>query len=433
MTASEERDFLEECRSAGSVMDLDAMRSLMEALGHPEKAVPVVHIAGTNGKGSTLAYLRSILREAGLKCGYYFSPAVFKAGEQTGAGGRTMGSEKARAYLDEIKKAAFKMKAEGGRMPTIFEVETAQAFCYFREMKADIAVIECGMGGRDDATNVIPAPAVCVFAPVSLDHVNILGKNLREIASVKAGIIKAGSRVVSSAQDAAVIEELEKACGSCGCSLQIADEPKNIRYSLRDQSFDCCGYKGLKTGLKGVFQPYNAALAVTAVSALRDAGFDISEEAVRRGLKNAQWPGRFEILRKKPYMIIDGAHNEAAAHELDKSIAEYFGDKKFIGVAGVLKDKDYRKVLEIMMPHLDQLITLTPPDNPRALPAIELAEAAMEYTNRITVADSVEEAFEMAELLSGGKEDILAFGSLSWLGRWKAEAGKKDNKNGRRK
>ncbi|MCR5118800.1 MAG: bifunctional folylpolyglutamate synthase/dihydrofolate synthase [Lachnospiraceae bacterium] len=427
MTPAEERAFLEECRSGGSVMDLDAMRLLTEKLGNPEEAVPCVHIAGTNGKGSTLAYLRSILKEAGLKCGYYFSPAVFKEGEQIGVGGRTMGSEKARAYLEEIRKASLEMKAEGSRLPTIFEVQTAQAFCYFREMKADIAVIECGMGGRDDATNVIPAPIVCVFAPISLDHVNILGKDISGIASVKAGIIKPGSRVVSAHQDEAAYKELKKACDKTGSSLTIADEPVNIRFSLREQSFDCGGYKGLKTGLKGVFQPDNAALALAAVKALNEAGIEISEEAVRRGLKEAQWPGRFEIIKKKPYIIIDGAHNEAAAYELERSIREYFKDAKFIGVAGVLKDKDYPKVLKIMMPHMDQLITLTPPDNPRALPAMELAEEAMKYTNRITVADSVEEAYEIAGLLSGGKEDILAFGSLSWLGRFKAEAGKKEN------
>ncbi len=241
MTPAEERAFLEECRSAGSVMDLDAMRLLTEKLGNPEEAVRCVHIAGTNGKGSTLAYLRSILKEAGLKCGYYFSPAVFKEGEQIGVGGRTMGSEKARAYLEEIRKASLEMKAEGSRLPTIFEVQTAQAFCYFREMKADIAVIECGMGGRDDATNVIPAPLVCVFAPISLDHVNILGKDISGIASVKAGIIKPGSRVVSAHQDEAAYEELKKACHKTGSSLTIADEPVNIRFSLREQRFDCGG------------------------------------------------------------------------------------------------------------------------------------------------------------------------------------------------
>ncbi len=433
MTSSEERDFLDSCRAQGSVMDLVAMRSLMERLEAPEKDFPVVHIAGTNGKGSVLAYLRSILKAAGYRCGYYFSPAVFAPGEQTGIGGRTMGTAKAGTYLEKIRDAALEMKAEGGRLPTVFEIETARAFMYFSEMKADIAVVECGMGGRDDATNVLPAPKVCVFTPISADHIGILGNTPAEIAAVKAGIIKKGSRVVSGPQDKAVLEVLKKACIDKGCSLELADEAKNIRYSLREQSFDCGGYKALKTGLKGVFQPVNAALAVGCVKALVKEGFDIPEKAIRQGLKEAEWPGRFEILKKKPYMIIDGAHNEAAAYELDASMNEYFGDKKFIGVAGMLKDKDYRKVLEIMMPHFDQLITLTPPDNARALPGLELAEYAQTLIDRVTTADSVEEAYEMAELLSGGKEDILAFGSLSWLGRWKTEAGKKDNKNGRRK
>ena len=433
MTVSEEREFLDSCREQGSVMDLDAMRLLMEKLKSPERDFPTVHIAGTNGKGSVLAYLRSILKAAGYRCGYYFSPAVFKAGEQTGIGKREMGAARARAYLEKIRDAALEMKAEGERLPTVFEIETAQAFMYFSEMKADIAIVECGMGGRDDATNVLPAPKVCVFAPISADHIGILGDTIAEIAAVKAGIIKKGSRVVSSPQDKAVIEELQKACDYNSCSLTLAKEAKNVRYSLREQSFDYDGYKALKTGLKGVFQPANAVLATEAVKALAETGFDIPEEALRQGLKEAEWPGRFEILKKKPYMIIDGAHNEAAARELDASLKEYFGDKRFIGVAGVLKDKDYRKVLEIMMPHLDQLITLTPPDNPRGLPGIELAEYARSLMERVTAADSVEEAYEIAELLSGGKEDILAFGSLSWLGRWKAEAGKKDKKNGRRK
>ena len=432
MTAAE-TGFLEECRLAGSVMDLDAMRALTEKLGHPEKAVPCIHIAGTNGKGSTLAYLRTILKEAGLRCGYYFSPAVFRQGEQTGVGARSMGSSRAGDYLKEIMKAASEMKEEGGRLPTIFEVETAQAFCYFRDMKADIAVVECGMGGRDDATNVIPAPLVCVFAPISPDHLNILGKDIASIAAVKAGIIKPGSRVVSAQQPEDAMAELKRQCGICGCDLKVTGEPENISFSLKGQSFDYGGYKRLKTGLCGEFQPYNAALAVEAVHALRETGIAISDDALRRGLQKAEWPGRFEILRKKPYMIIDGAHNEAAAAVLHKSISRYFGDTKFIGVAGVLKDKDYRKVLDIMMPHFEQLIVLTPPDNPRALPAMELAEYAQTLCEKITVADSVEEAYEMAELLSGGEKDILAFGSLSWLGRWKAEAGKKEKGNGRRK
>ncbi|MBR1471995.1 MAG: bifunctional folylpolyglutamate synthase/dihydrofolate synthase [Lachnospiraceae bacterium] len=411
-----------ESLSAGAIqgqgeMSLGALKELLSRIGHPEEGLRYVHIAGTNGKGSVLAYISMALQEAGYRVGRFFSPALKDPREKIQVGQRPVTKAAVREGIGLIAEAAGRMQEEGRVLPTLFETETALAFWYFKKKACDIVVLECGLGGLQDATNVIPAPEVCVFTPVSLDHTAILGKTIAEIAGVKAGILKEGSDAVSAPQTAEAAAVLEQKAGEMGITLQYAEKPLHIRYGIKKQSFDAMGYRKMEIGLAGVYQPENAALALAVLEALKKRGFVLPESKLRRAFARTVWPGRFTVLQERPYLIMDGAHNGAAAAVLRRSLDVYFPGSSFVMILGVLRDKAYEEVLGCLVERAVQIVTLTPPENPRALAAIDLAYAVQRYGVQVTAADSVEEALELAELLSGGKLPILATGSLSWLGK----------------
>ncbi|MCR5209819.1 MAG: bifunctional folylpolyglutamate synthase/dihydrofolate synthase [Lachnospiraceae bacterium] len=422
MTEKEAELFIEETAKLGSVMGLDTMRELLKRIGNPEKDLKTVHIAGTNGKGSVLAYVSAILKAAGYKTGRYFSPSLGKEFEKIQINGKAITSKTVSEGLEIIKQASEEMKEDGLPVPTLFEVETALAFWYFSREKCDIAVIECGLGGETDATNVIPAPLVCVFAHIDEDHKAILGNTIEEITRVKSGIIKARCDVVSVGQNESALKVLRDKAQQSGASLLVA-QPSRVRYGLKKQRFDTGSYKDLEIGIAGTVQPENAAAAVCTADILNKKGFDISEKALRKGLAEARWNGRFTILRERPYLIADGAHNPDAAGRLSEALDIYFKDKKVILILGILKDKEYDKIVKFLVPHAKRVVTLTPPENPRALPALELAKEVGKYTQDVTAADSVEEALEVALLLSkaDGSLPVVAAGSLSWLARLEKE------------
>ena len=413
-----------ESLSAGAIvnpgreeMQLIALQDLLARMGNPEKTLRYVHIAGTNGKGSILAYVSTVLQEAGCRVGRYFSPALHDTWEKIQVQQRPIAKAAIREGIAVIAECTQQMAAEGKRLPTVFEVETALAFWYFQKKSCDIVVLECGLGGRTDATNVIPAPEVCVFAPIAMDHMAILGPTVEAIAGVKSGIIKAGADVVSASQIPEAARVLNEAARKNGTEIRYAEKPEKIRYGLRKQSFDTRTYHRLEIPLAGVYQPENAAVALAVLECLRERGYKITEQKLRSGLLKTVWPGRFTILQEKPYFIMDGAHNKAAAEVLRRSLDTYFPERSFVMILGVLRDKAYEDVLECLLDKAVQVITLTPPENARALSAIELADAVQEHGVSVTCADSVEEAVELAELLSGKKFPVLATGSLSWLGR----------------
>ena len=413
-----------ESLSAGAIvnpgreeMQLEALQDLLARMGNPERDLRYVHIAGTNGKGSILAYVSTVLQEAGYRVGRYFSPALRDPWEKIQVQQKPVAKTAIREGIAAIAECTQQMAAEGKRLPTQFEAETALAFWYFRKKGCDIVVLECGLGGRTDATNVIPAPEVCVFAPIAMDHMAILGPTVEAIAGVKSGIIKPGADVVSAPQMPEAARVLERTAGEKKVSLTYAEAPSHIRYGLKKQTFDTKEYRKLEITLAGVYQPENAAVAVAVLDALRKRGFKIPEEKLRSGLRMTVWSGRFTFLKEKPYFIMDGAHNKAAAEVLRRSLDTYFPEKSFVMILGVLRDKAYEDVLKCLLDKAVQVITLTPPENARALSALELAEAVQEYGVSVTCADSVEEAAELAELLSGKQFPILATGSLSWLGR----------------
>ncbi len=420
LTEKEAALYMDEISASGMVLGLDSIKELLRRLDDPEKSLKFVHIAGTNGKGSVLAYTSTVLKTAGYKTGRFFSPHIAFPREKIQINGRPISKKDFCRILTSVKKASDEMVSDGLGRPTLFETETAVAMLYFREKGCDIVVAECGLGGRDDATNVIPAPLVAAFSHIDLDHKRILGDSLEAIAGCKSAIIKEGTSVVSGIQYDAVKNVLSERCREKGADIYFA-APEKIRYSIKKQRFDVADHKGLAISLAGINQPENAAVAVRVLDVLSEKGFKISDKALRSGLESTEWFGRFTILGRKPYVIVDGAHNPDAAQRFKESLETYFPGGKAVFILGVLKDKEYDKILRILSECAAGIITVTPPENERALPAYELAKEACSYIGNVTAADSIEEALETACLLSemNGGCPIAATGSLSWLWRFK--------------
>ena len=412
-------DYIESLNQYGIVPGLENIRQLCKRIGNPQDDLKFVHIAGTNGKGSTLAYISTILHCAGYRVGRYLSPVISEYREKIQVNGRNISQKDLCEGTEMIRQACDAMVEDGLAHPTPFEVETALGFWYFRKKQCDIVVLETGMGGLEDATNLITTTEVAVLTPISMDHMKFLGNTLGAIAAQKAGIIKQGCAVVSAAQREDALRVVERTAQELGCELRTIDSDKisHIKYGLEQQFFDYDVQKKLEITLAGKYQIANAALAVEVIRALRDRGYDISEKALRDGLKNTKWYGRFSVLSKKPYFVVDGAHNEDAAQKLAESIEFYFTNKRIIYIIGILKDKEYEKIIRLTHTYADQIITVTTPDNPRAMHAYELAQEIAKVHPNVTAADSLEEAVEMSYLLAEKEDVILAFGSLSYLGR----------------
>lgn len=422
MNYKEALAYVDSLKKCGIVPGLTSITELCRRLGDPQKRLRFVHIAGTNGKGSVLAYVSTILKAAGYRTGRYISPVIFMYCEKIQINGRKISQGAMAEMLTWVREACDAMVADGLPQPTPFEVETAAAFLFFAENECEIVVLETGMGGREDATNLIGTTLAAVLAPISMDHMQFLGKTLGSIAAHKAGIIKNNCYVISAPQEPEAMAEIEKEAEEKGCSVTVAGEPARVKYGLEKQRFsyrDRYGteYRDLEITLAGRCQPENAALAVEVIAALGQAGYPVTEKQLRKGLLATEWPGRFQIIGKRPLFVLDGAHNEAAAKKLADSVRFYFTNRRIIYIMGILKDKEYEKVVAQTYAYADQIITVTPPDNPRALPAYTLAQTVREYRPGVTTADSLEEAVEMAYLLAKPEDVILCFGSLSYLGR----------------
>lgn len=429
-------EYIEAISSRGSVLGLDTMRELLRRLDDPQDCLRFIHVAGTNGKGSTSAFLASVLKTAGYRTGVYSSPSVFSYLEKIRINGKNISQKAFASVLTDVRAAAEAMEREGAGMPTVFEVETACAFLYFFREKCDIVIAECGMGGDLDATNVITTTVLSVITSVSLDHMSFLGNTVAEIAAKKAGIIKPSVPVVTVVQDeeaAAVIKQRAEAVSS---KLTTADPDRVL---IREERFprtvfDYGEFGGIEINMAGDYQTDNAALAIESLSVLSETYpdlFKVTGAQLKRGMKAAVNPGRLEMICEKPAVVIDGAHNPDAALRLRMSLDRYFKGKKFVFIIGVFADKCYEEVVRIMAPLAEQIITVKTPDNPRALDANELAKTVMRYNENVTAAGSVEEALEMALLFAGKKDIILAFGSLSYLGRLKTAATMMRGRNGR--
>ena len=418
MNYKEARVYLDEVSKYGSVLGLESIRELLRRLGDPQNELKFIHISGTNGKGSVLAYLSTILSGAGYRTGRYISPTLFSYRERIQVDGESIEKESLACHVTAIAAAAEDMQKAGLPSPTVFEIETALAFLYFKEKRCDIVTLEVGCGGLLDATNVITTTLMEVIASISMDHTDLLGDTLAKIAAQKAGIIKPDTMVVSAQQKSEAAQVIEDTCKEQHCTLQMVDESKisNVHYGAEGQTFSYKTWENVAISLAGSYQIKNAALALEGVAALRKLGYALSDQQVREGLLHTAWRGRFTTLRRDPTVIIDGAHNPAAALELKESLERYFPGKTLYFVMGMFKDKDYAQVIDLTAPLARHIITVETPGNPRAMPARELAEAVGKVNPSVEWADSVAHGVEKALAMAGKEDAVIVFGSLSFLG-----------------
>lgn len=420
MNYREAMEYVEELKQYGTVMGLAAMQELCARLGDPQDRLKFVHIAGTNGKGSVLAYVSTVLHTAGYRVGRYVSPTVKDYKERFQVGGKMITQSALCNHLEKVKEAAESMAADGLPHPTAFEVETAVAFLYFADKQCDIVILETGLGGSQDATNVVNTTLVAVFSSISMDHMDTLGDSLEQIAIAKSGIIKNKCYVISAKQSPGVMKVLRQASllRKAKFITADADRAKNVRYGMTKQHFTYDKYKDMEITMLGQFQTENAVVALEVITALGKIGYPVPEDKLRRGFAETGWPGRFDVIGKKPLFIADGAHNDDATKKLAQSIRFYFTNKRIIYIMGMLKDKECDKMIRNTYELAQHIITVTPPVRERALHAYDLAREVRQYHDSVTVADSVQEAVEIAYLLAGQDKEciIVAFGSLSYLG-----------------
>ncbi len=400
--------------------DLVTIRELLSRLGNPQDSLKYVHIAGTNGKGSTASYINQILIESGLTVGLYTSPYIERFTERIRVNNEEISPEELAALTERVAKTIEEMKADSCRLPSEYEVVSAIAFLYYKERKCDIVVLEVGLGGRLDATNVIKAPELAVITSISFDHTEILGDSLGKIAYEKAGIIKEGCEVLLYPVAAEAEKSIACVCKERNANLHKALVPeKALSAGLDGQKFSLSingNDEIFETSLLGNYQINNASLAIQAARILRDKGWRISGDAIRNGIKNTSWAGRFELLQKKPYFIIDGSHNTEGASVLVKSLGQYFPNKKIIFIAGVLEDKDYQQMMAKVIPLAKSFLTITPP-SPRALNSTALAEYLLKSGAPAAEAfDKIEDAVDSALSTAGSDDVICAFGSLYYIG-----------------
>ena len=362
MTYSESQDYIRNVCTSGSVYDLDCIKRLLKNLGSPEKSFGVIHIAGTNGKGSVSRMLMHILSCAGYTVGIFNSPFLDKRNEYLCVNGINATDDEYCLIAGIVKNAVEKDISSGKgllRRPTEFEFSFAMAMEYFSRKGCDIAIVECGLGGLTDATNVFSTTVLDVITNIGLDHVKLLGNTLKEIAFQKCGIICRNGRVAAYPSDEEALDVIREECKRKGAFLSISNEP-----GTEDN---------LKVGelatlsLKGPFQKRNAALALCCIEILKEKGYNISDEDVKNGLASVIWPGRFELLRENPLVIADGGHNPQCISALCESLSEY-GIRKAVFVIGIMADKDYLKAFNMLKPFVSYVIG-TEPENERRLDA----------------------------------------------------------------
>ena len=397
----------------GSIPGLGRTQELLAKMGNPEKKLKFIHIAGTNGKGSTAAMTASILQQAGYKVGLYTSPYIYRFHERMQVNGVEISDEDLCTVTEYVKPFADSM----AESPTEFELVCCIAFEYFLRQNCDIVVLEVGMGGAFDATNVIECPEVAVITNIGLDHTDFLGNTLEAIAETKSGIFKEGGDAVIYRGTAGVEKVFETVCAQRNVTLRKADfDSLNlIRHGLEGQTFDCGQRKGLQLPLLGIHQLKNAAVVLSVIDTLIAKGYTITEENIRNGLRLASWPGRFDIVGRDPLFIIDGGHNPQCIEALVVNIRDYLAGKRVIALTGVLADKDYADMYKPEMDYVQEFVCVTPP-NPRKLEATELAKHLMSVGDKATPCDSIETGVRNARELAGKDGVVLCFGSLYTIG-----------------
>ena len=422
MNYQESLKYIEETHKFGIRLGLENMSKLLELLGNPQDKLNIIHVAGTNGKGSTCSFITSILKECGYKVGLYTSPYLETFTERIRINGENIPEEDVARIVTLIREKIEQMVSEGYSYPTEFEIVTTMAFYYYCEQDVDFVALEVGLGGRYDATNIIKKSDVSVITSISLDHVGILGDTVAKIAYEKGGIIKEnGVAVVYDQSDEAknVIKDICKEKNAKYIEVKFDDI--NVKQSdINTQVYDCSimgqRYEDLEIQLIGDHQINNSMLALSAIEVLKELkNLNLNEEDIRKGLLNTRWPGRIEKIMDKPTFIIDGAHNEDGARSLAKAIEKNFNGKKATLLIGMLEDKDIDGVLEILMPYFNKVITTTP-DNDRAINCETLKEKISKYVDDVVAISNIEDAVNYT--LRNAKEDdvIISAGSLYMIG-----------------
>ena len=389
---------------------LERITALCKALGDPQKKLRFIHVAGTNGKGSTSAMLASVLQKAGYRTGLYTSPYIRTFCERIRVDGENIPEDKLAALTDRIRPIAEKMADK----PTEFELITALAFAYFAECACDVVVLEVGLGGRLDSTNVIENTALSIITGIDFDHTALLGNTIEEIAREKAGIIKPGRPILFGGGKGVAFDTVCAVAQEKNAPLYCVDRfsYKESSATLEGTVFDYLHYTNLHLPLLGAYQPYNATLVLNAIHLLREQGFSIAEGAVREGLLAVRWPARFELLSRDPIIIYDGGHNPEGVRAAVASIKAYFPNQKVNLLGGVMADKDRGEMIETMKPITARAFAVTP-NNPRALTADEYAAQLASFGIPATSYASVAEGVKAA-IGSSKKEGIplVCLGSL---------------------
>lgn len=413
MTYPDALSYIHSTEWKGSRPGLERISELLSRLGDPQKSLRFVHVAGTNGKGSTSVMLASVLTAAGYRVGLFTSPFLLEFRERIRIGERMISEE-------ELVRAVLAVRPHADAMqdsPTEFELMTALAFWYFNEQNCDLVVCEVGLGGELDSTNVIESPLLSVITSIALDHTEVLGDTLEDVARAKAGIVKPSCPVLFCERENTPARRVIEAVASEKDAPLFFTDPA----SLRVQSCDLAGtvfsyqsFSDLRLSLPGAYQPRNAAAALSAVLLLREAGLKIPPAAVRAGLASAVWPGRFEVLSRDPVVILDGAHNPHGARALADSLhACLDAQVRFLAVAAVMRDKDYRTLFELLAERIECVFCVSPEGHERALEAKKLAaecgKLGMDSRPYPSVEEGVRAAFAQAK--SSGMP-LLVFGSL---------------------
>lgn len=417
MSEKDAIDYIENYTWSSTRFGLERTRELLKALGNPQKELKFVHVTGSNGKGSTCAMVDSILRQAGYRTGLYTSPYIQIFRERIRVDGEDIPAADLASITERVRIIAEKMADH----PSQFELVTAIAMEYFRQEKCDIVVLEVGMGGALDATNAIDVPEVAVITNIGLEHTEYLGDTLEKIATVKSGIIKPGCSAVCYDGAPEVTAVVKAVCEEKNVPLTCVDfgELEPMTETLEGQTFRWQGKEYAFT-LLGRHQLYNAAVALSTVDALRARGWQISAENVRAGLRLTRWPARLEVLRHDPLCILDGGHNPQCAQALTASLDELLPGRKVTFLMGILADKDYSQVVDMILPYAREFFTLTP-DNPRALSAEDLARELRSRGAQATACAQVEEGVTAAMEAAGENGVVVIFGSLYLAGAVRTE------------
>lgn len=421
MNYEEALSYINDKNKYGSRLRLDSIRKLLELLGDPHIGLKYIHIAGTNGKGSTASYIATMLKEAGYKVGLFTSPYLERFNERISINGIDIPDERVAEITERVKDKIQIMLEEGYDHPTTFEIVTTIGFVYFREENVDYAVLEVGLGGRLDSTNVIDESILSIITTIDYDHMDVLGDTLGKIAYEKAGIIKERGLVLSYPQEKEAMKVIEKVCQEKNAELMVCPMESLELIKLTDQGsafnfkFMDTIYKNVEISLLGQHQVYNAALALTAILLLRKKGLvNISDHEIKSGLKKAKWRGRLEVLNRNPLFVIDGAHNLQGVKTLADNLKRFKYDRLILGI-GILKDKDVEQMVKVIVPLADEVV-VTEANIYRKMEAEELEKIINNYNGNTHVEKDIKKAIDKTHELAKEDDLILFAGSLYLIG-----------------